>query len=115
MRYSNLSFFLEVIPNASPQFNSSSRAVQVGQSSSETATLGLTSEGLAADFAVAAIYCNHAIIGTNEDVQRISTNVHKGKALFLKNAFDQEDKPAFVVSEDKNQAGPYCRCPEGCS
>lgn len=65
-RYGNLQFILEIIPDNSPIYY---------QSGNERAQK--------ADFAIAAIYCNEAQIGNEPEVQRISTNIHSGKALFL--------------------------------
>ena len=65
-RYGNLSFILEVIPDNSP--------IYVATGDARTSK---------ADFAIGAIYCTEAIIGNEESVQRISTNVHSGQPLFL--------------------------------
>ena len=71
MRYGDLSFILEVIPDKSPIFLKTKD--------------GVTSKP---DFAIGAIYCNKAIIGNEPKVQRISTNVHAGMPLFLNNEYD---------------------------
>ncbi|MEM9686513.1 MAG: hypothetical protein AAF934_06280 [Bacteroidota bacterium] len=70
-RYGNLSFILEVIPDHSPIY------VRTGDISTAKA-----------DFAIGAVYCTEAMIGNEQNVQRISTNVHSGQPLFLNHEFD---------------------------
>ncbi|MFZ5939825.1 MAG: hypothetical protein ACOYXB_04555 [Bacteroidota bacterium] len=70
-RYGNLSFILEIIPDNSPVYYASS-----------------TGSATKADFAIAAIYCEEALIGNEPEVQRISTNIHSGQPVFLNNDND---------------------------
>lgn len=70
-RYGNLSFIIEVIPNQSPIYVHGNKVK--------------TSK---ADFAIGAIYCTKAIIGNEENVQRINSNIHSGQPVFLNNEFD---------------------------
>jgi len=73
-RYGQLAFILEVIPNAAPVY----WHTPAGQQAS-------------ADFAIAAVYCQQAQIGNEPRVQRISTNIQAGQAVFL-NHRDELDK-----------------------
>jgi hypothetical protein len=88
-RYGNLHFILEVIPDNSPIYYKS------GNERTQKA-----------DFAIAAIYCNEAVIGNEPDVQRISTNIHSGKVIFLKQNLEdnstQIDSLGFTESIEGN-------------
>ncbi len=84
-RYGNLSFILEVIPDNSPIY------VQTDDMKTSKA-----------DFAIGAIYCTKAVIGNEENVQRISTNIHSGQPVFLNHEYDlnKMNKNINNLSED---------------
>lgn len=84
-RYGNLSFILEVIPDHSPIY------INTGDTSTAKA-----------DFAIGAIYCTEASIGNEQNVQRISTNVHSGQPLFLNHEFDFDRMNENIGSLSEN-------------
>lgn len=70
-RYGNLAFILEVIPDGAPIY------VDTGKE-----------KPAKADFAVGAIYCTKALIGNEEKVQRINTNIHSGQPVYMNHEVD---------------------------